>query len=110
MDYKNYIASKLNISGVSEEELKTLLVTPPDTSLGDYALPCFRFAKVLRKAPNVIAEELKNSFSLDDVITNVRAVNGYLNFTVNRQNLTLGVLDKILTDLGYSVNDMERRK
>ena len=47
MDYKNYIASKLNIDGVSTEEISSLIVTPPDTSLGDYALPCFKFAKIL---------------------------------------------------------------
>ena len=81
MDYKSYIAQKLNIDGISSEEVKSLIVTPPDTSLGDYALPCFRFAKVLRKSPAIIAEELASSFVIDDVVVKVVAVNGYLNFT-----------------------------
>ena len=47
MDYKKYIAEKLNIGGVSSEELYSLIILPPDTTLGDYALPCFKFAKIL---------------------------------------------------------------
>ena len=57
MDYKKYIASKLNINDITEEEVASLIVTPPDTSLGDYALPCFKFAKLMRKSPVMIAEE-----------------------------------------------------
>ena len=98
MDYKKYIAEKLNIDGVSSEELYSLIILPPDTTLGDYALPCFKFAKILRKAPQMIAEELMNTFNCDETISKVTAVNGYLNFTVNRSNLTYGVIDKIISE------------
>ncbi len=96
MNYKNYISKKINIEGISFEEIESYIVLPPDTSMGDYALPCFKFAKTLRKAPNMIAEDLKNSFVVDDVITNVSAINGYLNFTVNRSSFASSVLDDIL--------------
>ena len=96
MNYKNYISKKINIDSVTCEEIESCIVLPPDTSMGDYALPCFKFAKVLRKSPNIIAEELKNSFVVDDVITNVSAINGYLNFTVNRSSFAVKVLDDIL--------------
>ena len=98
MDYKNYIASKLNIDGVSAEEIASLIVTPPDTSLGDYALPCFRFAKIMRKAPNMIADDLARNYVVDDNITKVVAVNGYLNFTVNRNNMVKNTISKILLE------------
>ena len=98
MDYKNYIASKLNIDGVSTEEISSLIVTPPDTSLGDYALPCFKFAKIMRKAPNMIAEDLANNYQTDDNITKVIAVNGYLNFTVNRTAMVSNTINKILLE------------
>ena len=97
MNYKNYISKKLNIDGVNPKEIESYIVLPPDTSMGDFALPCFRFAKILRKAPNMIAEELKNSFTTDDVITKVSAVNGYLNFTVNRSSFAFSVINSILS-------------
>lgn len=97
MNYKNYISKKLNIEGVSPEEIESYIVLPPDTSMGDFALPCFKFAKILRKAPNMIAEDLKNSFTVDDVITSVSAVNGYLNFTVNRSSFASSVINSVLS-------------
>lgn len=97
MNYKNYISKKLNIEGVSPEEIESYIVLPPDTSMGDFALPCFKFAKILRKAPNMIAEDLKNSFTVDEVITSVSAVNGYLNFTVNRSSFASSVINSVLS-------------
>ena len=79
MDYKKLIAEKLNIDEIEESEVYSLIVTPPDTSLGDYAVPCFKFAKIMRKSPAIIAEELAANFKTDEVITKVIAVNGYLN-------------------------------
>ncbi len=101
MNYKNYISKKINIDGVSAEEIESYIILPPDTSMGDYALPCFKFAKALRKSPVMIAEELKNAFETDNVISGVSAVNGYLNFTVNRTIFAVEVLDSILS-LGES--------
>ena len=107
MDYRSYIAEKLNIEGVSLEEIKGLIVTPPDTSLGDYALPCFRFAKVLRKSPAVIAEEFASAFITDEVVVKVVAVNGYLNFTVNRNSRAFKILSTVLEQgENYGASDM----
>ena len=55
MDYKKYIAEKLKVDGVSVDEIYSSIALPPNTEMGDYALPCFKFAKVMRKAPAVIA-------------------------------------------------------
>ena len=97
MNYKSYIAKYLDIEGVSEEEIMSLVVIPPDNTLGDFALPCFRFAKALRKAPVIIANELASSFDKGDVFVEVNAVNGYLNFKVNRGLKTDKVLSSVLT-------------
>ena len=96
MDYKKLIAEKLNIDKIEGSEVYSLIVTPPDTSLGDYAIPCFKFAKTMRKSPAIIAEELAANFKTDEVITKVIAVNGYLNFTVNRAAFTKSVVGEIL--------------
>lgn len=100
MDYRRHISAKLKIDGVEEEEVYSLIALPPNTEMGDYALPCFRFAKILKKSPVAIAEELKNSFSTDEVISEVSAVNGYLNFKINKGGLAQSVLSEILTKAG----------
>ena len=98
MDYKKYIAEKLQVEGVSSEEIYESIALPPNTEMGDYALPCFKFAKVLRKSPVMIAEALKSGFVTDDVISEVSAVNGYLNFKVNKAGLVEQTLAKIFAD------------
>lgn len=95
MDYRKYIAERLSVPQTEREEVAANIVVPPDKTLGDYALPCFKFAKVLRKSPVAIAEDLKISYVTDDVITSVSAVNGYLNFKVNRIGLAKETLAEI---------------
>ncbi len=97
MNYKEYVAKNLKIDGVSENEILDLISLPPDNSMGDYALPCFKFAKVLRKSPALIAEELAKTFPTGEVIVKVTAVNGYLNFMVNRSAKAKKVLEEIVT-------------
>ena len=46
----------------SADELAALLEYPPDSTMGDLALPCFHFAKVMRKAPKMIAEAIAANF------------------------------------------------
>ncbi|MBE7085332.1 MAG: arginine--tRNA ligase, partial [Clostridiales bacterium] len=96
MDYKKYIADKLQVEGVTSEEIYELLALPPNTEMGDYALPCFKFAKIMRKSPVMIAETLKDSVKTDEVISEVSAVNGYLNFKINKDGFVRATLDKIL--------------
>lgn len=95
MDYKKHIAEKLASCGIDKDEIEAAIAVPPDNKMGDYALPCFKFAKVMRKSPVAIAEELKNTFATDDAISEVEAVNGYLNFRVNRTALVKETLEKI---------------
>lgn len=95
MDYKKHIAEKLASCGIDKEEIEAAIAVPLDNKMGDYALPCFKFAKVMRKSPVAIAEELKNTFATDDAISEVEAVNGYLNFRVNRTALVKETLEKI---------------
>lgn len=96
MDYKKYIAERLTVEGVSEEEIYSSISLPPNSEMGDYALPCFKFSKILRKSPVMIAEGLKSAYKTDDVIKEVSAVNGYLNFKVNKVGLASAVLNEIL--------------
>lgn len=95
MDYKKYIAERIKIDGVTPEEIASYLSVPPTNDMGDFALPCFKFAKILRKPPVQIAEDLKNAYPTDNVICGVSAVNGYLNFSIDRTAFVKTTLDKI---------------
>lgn len=96
MDYRKYLAEKLNIDGVSIDELASFIETPPNTEMGDFALPCFKLSKILRRPPVKIAEDLQATFVPDDVIGSSTAINGYLNFKINRVGFTNALLKEIL--------------
>ena len=98
MDYRKYVAARLNVEGVPAEEIAEAIAVPPNTEMGDYALPCFKFAKVLRRSPVQIAESLKESFPTDGIISEVSAVNGYLNFKINRKGLAEETLGRIAAE------------
>lgn len=97
MDYKNYIAEKLNIDGLNASELANFIEIPPNTDMGDFALPCFKLSKIMRRSPVQIAQDLSNAFVTDDFVSEVSAVNGYLNFKINRSGFAKTVLNEVLS-------------
>lgn len=94
IDYKKHIANLINVS-LDKTELANLITPTADDNFGDYAFPCFRLAKEMRMSPVMIAQKLASEIVCDDVVTKVEAVNGYLNFFVNRNALVTEVLDAI---------------
>lgn len=92
---KKYIAEKIAAdSDLDAKEIESYIETPPDKKMGDYAFPCFRLAKILKKAPPVIANELKAKLNIDDqYISGVEIVGGYLNFYINKLELAKIVFD-----------------
>ena len=87
-------------------DIRGQLAVPPDPNLGDYAFPCFRFAKVLRMAPPKIAEAVAAAFDAPET-ARVEAVNGYLNFFLNRVNFAKGTLENVLASgEKYGSSDM----
>lgn len=82
MDFKREVARQLHVDGVTEEEIYSSLTLPPNSEMGDYALPCFKFAKIFRKSPVQIASDLAANFECGGAISEVSAVNGYLNFKI----------------------------
>ena len=97
MNYIEEISKLIKIEGIGEEEIASWLTVPPERDLGDYALPCFRFAKALRKPPVKIAEELAAEIAGAPFLKDVRAVNGYLNFFIDRNDFTQKTLREILS-------------
>ncbi|MBR6933914.1 MAG: arginine--tRNA ligase [Clostridia bacterium] len=100
MDEKLIVAGL--IAGADEKiDIETVLsglATPPDRKMGDIAFPCFKLAKVMRKAPPVIADELLKKIeenALPDVIDKVVSVGGYLNFFLDRSAISKAAVDEI---------------
>ena len=64
-DFKEEIAGCLTQAiDLPKEELQDMIEIPKDETKGDYALPCFRFAKQFGKSPMLIAEDLKDKLNL----------------------------------------------
>ncbi len=97
IDFKENIAQKISeVTNIDKEELKTYIEIPPNSDLGDYAFPCFKLAKSLRKAPPVIASEIKEAIKLDDgSIEKIEIVGGYLNIYINKASLAETVLKEV---------------
>lgn len=84
-DYKQIIASKIN-APLGNAEIVSLITETADDNFGDYAFPCFKLAKAMRMSPVAIAQKLAGEIALDNDVVKVEAVNGYLNFFINRQD------------------------
>lgn len=114
MDFKimiaGEIASALDIAfgnaPLSADEIAGLLELPPDSAMGDYAFPCFKLARSLRKAPPMIAGELVKVINAD-FLSRVEAVGGYLNFFIDKALYASSVIGEVL-DKGekYGSSDM----
>ncbi|MBS7262841.1 MAG: arginine--tRNA ligase [Eubacteriales bacterium] len=99
MDYKNKIAEAVAAAVETEtpENLAQWIEIPPDRAMGDYAFPCFKLARILRKAPPVIAADLAARVRPEG-FSRVEAVGGYLNFFVEKGGFAAGVLSRILSE------------
>lgn len=70
--------------GQTIEDLEQWIETPPDPAMGDFALPCFKLSKVLRKAPPAIAQQLCEGCTPPEGIERIEYAGGYMNFYVDR--------------------------
>ena len=97
INFKNKIAEEISKTvNIEKEEIETYIEKPIDNKNGDYAFPCFRLAKELKKAPPIIANEIKEKIELDtNIIEDVQVVGGYLNFYINKETITKEVLKEI---------------
>lgn len=99
MDDKHLLAAALGEKlDMEANELAEWFETPPSDDLGDYAFPCFRLAKTMRKAPNIIAAELANTVELPAGFSHLQAVGGYVNFFVNKADYAKSVLLNVLQE------------
>ena len=98
-DFKIAIANclKEKIEDLTLEEIVALIEVPPNKEMGDFAFPCFKLAKVFRKAPNMIAADLAENIEAKGAISKVMPLGGYVNFFVNKSQLAETVINDVLT-------------
>lgn len=112
-DFKVAIANclKEKIEDLTVDEILGLIEVPPNKEMGDYAFPCFKLAKVFRKAPNMIAEDLSSTIEASGVISKVMPLGGYVNFFVNKSQLAETVIKEVLTQKEkYGHSDLGQEK
>ena len=110
LDIKKEISEQIakTIENVKSKEIYTYIEVPKDTKNGDYAFPCFRLAKTLRKSPPEIANQIKekleeNGISNSEIIKKVEIAGGYLNFYISSKIFTKEVLEQISNNEKYGV-------
>ena len=102
MDFKQSIANEIvkaleiafGETGLTADAIAQVIEIPPDTAMGDYAFPCFRLAKTLRKAPPMISDALKAVIDAP-FLKEVQSVKGYLNFYIDRATYAAEVLHSV---------------
>ena len=111
--FKNEIVEVVSrILGKKKEEIESLIEVPPDQKLGDFALPCFVFAKEIRKSPLEIAKDLENKVKMRvKFFKEVKTTGPYLNFFIDENKFTEYIIDNIANKKEkYSVNKSGRGK
>lgn len=112
INFKEEIAEVLSKTlELDLKELVDLIEVPKDNANGDYAFPCFRLAKILKKSPQIIATETKEKINLDNKnIEKVEVAGGYLNFYINKNVLTEEVISNIESQKEYGKAQAKKNK
>ena len=99
IDFKDIIANSIYDKelGLSEQEIKEMIEIPADETMGDFAFPCFRFAKVLRKAPQQIAADIAEKIGGNDAFEKVEQVNAYVNIFINKGAFAAELVNQVIT-------------
>ena len=113
INFKEKVSDALSavIEELSKEEIDNLVETPPSFDMGDYAFPVFRLAKTYKKAPNLIAEDIKEKLGDNEYFEKIENAGPYVNFFVNKEKL-LEAVYKEIEEKGemYGSSDMGKGK
>ena len=98
VNFKEEIAKIISehVEGLTLAEVENIVEVPQDAKMGDYAFPCFRLAKVLRKAPPMIAAEIAEKISGNPMFEKVEQVNAYVNMFISKKEFVKDVVDEVL--------------
>lgn len=112
MDFAMEIASLIaKAADMEPESIREAIEVPANKEMGDYAFPCFKLAKTMRKAPQMIAQELKDKLEKPDFIADIQVVGAYINFFADKTSFVREVMGKVLDkDEDYIKSNMGEGK
>ena len=98
INLKEEIAKLINeqVADLSFDEVKNMIETPQDSKMGDYAFPCFKLAKILRKAPPLIAKGIAEAIAENDIFEKVEQVNAYVNMFISKEEFVEEVVEEVM--------------
>ena len=100
VNFKEEIAKLIagQVEGLSESEALEIVEIHQDSKMGDYAFPCFKLAKTLRKAPPMIASDIASKIEGNKMFAKVEQVNAYVNMFISREELVKDVVGEVLRE------------
>ena len=98
INYVDRIADLIapQVEGLEKEEIRSMIETPADSKMGDYAFPCFKLAKILRKAPPMIAKGIAEAIGDDAMFEKVEQVNAYVNMFLKKDAFAKEVVSEVV--------------
>ena len=87
-----------SIKELDRETVSRILEIPPQEDMGDFAFPCFQLAKIFRKAPNIIAQEVAEKIKKTDFVSKTAAMGPYVNFFIDRTMFVSEMLKQVSVD------------
>ena len=112
INFKNIIAEEISkITNIEINEISKFIEVPKESENGDYAFPCFKLAKTLKKSPNLIADDLKLNINIpENIIEKIEVVGGYLNFFINKETLATEILSEVTKTENYGKSNIGEGK
>ena len=97
-DIKKEIAAVIAeaVPGLEAADIEALIEIPADSSMGDYAYPCFRLAKTFRKAPPLIAADIAAAVSGSPLFEKVQNVNAYVNMFLSKEEFAKNTVGEVV--------------
>lgn len=107
-NYKEEIAKVLaaKLPDMDASEIAEAVEIPQDNSMGDYAFPCFKLAKIMRKAPPLIAKELAAAIADDSLFSKVEQVNAYVNMFISKAEFSESVMEEAIDAENFGKTDI----
>ena len=84
------------VEGLEKDEIRAMIEIPADSKMGDYAFPCFKLAKILRKAPPMIAKGIAEAIADDPMFSKVEQVNAYVNMFIDKKGFADEVISEVI--------------
>ena len=96
MDFKYEAASLIaKAADMDINDIVNFMEIPAKPEMGDYAFPCFRLAKTMRKAPNMIAADICSKIEENKIFSKIEPVAAYINFFTDKSVYAAEVIGSI---------------